>query len=71
VLLGQYRDWLVDERGLARATVLRYATTARRFLAQCSAAGVEPSALTGGEVNAFLIAECGRVSGGLGEGAGG
>ena len=40
----------------------------RRFLAQCSTAGVEPSALTGGEVNAFLIAECGRVSAGSAKG---
>ena len=38
VLLGQYRDWLVVDRGLAPATVLRYAKTARRFLEQCSAA---------------------------------
>lgn len=68
VLLGQYRDWLVVDRGLAPATVLRYAKTARRFLAQCSTAGVEPSGLTGGEVNAFLIAECGRVSAGSAKG---
>jgi site-specific recombinase XerD len=68
VLLRQYQDWLVDDRGLAPATVRRYATTARRFLAQCSTAGVEPSALTGGEVNAFLIAECGRVLAGPAKG---
>src|SRR3954454_18414069 len=30
-LLGAYRDWLVDERGLAAATVLRYENLARRF----------------------------------------
>jgi len=67
-LLTEYRDWLVFDRGLAPATVLRYATTARRFLEYCSAAGVEPPALTGGEVNAFLIAECGRVSTGSAKG---
>jgi hypothetical protein len=32
VLLGQYRTWLVEERGLAEATVQRYEKTARRFL---------------------------------------
>lgn len=68
VLVGDYRGWLVDDRGLASATVLRYANTAQRFLEQCSAAGVGPSALTGNEVNAFLIAECGRVSAGSAKG---
>ena len=32
VLLGQYRSWMVRERGLATSTVLRYENTARRFL---------------------------------------
>jgi len=32
VLLGEYRDWLVGERGLAATTVARYERTARRFL---------------------------------------
>ena len=68
VLLGQYQDWLVVDRGLASPTVLRYGKTARRFLMECSAGGVEPSALTGAEVNAFLIAECGRVSAGSAKG---
>jgi hypothetical protein len=67
-LLGEYQGWLVVDRGLAPSTVLRYATTARRFLGQCAAAGVDPSALTGSEVNAFLIAECGRVSAGSAKG---
>ncbi len=30
--LGQYRSWLVAERGLAATTVRRYENTARRFL---------------------------------------
>lgn len=64
VLLEQYRQWLVVDRGLAPPTVLRYAKTGHRFLVECAAAGVQPSALTGAEVNAFLIAECGRVSAG-------
>jgi site-specific recombinase XerD len=68
VLLGEYYDWMVADRGLAPETVLRYVKTARRFLADCSTAGVEPSALSGAEVNAFLIAECGRVSAGSAKG---
>jgi hypothetical protein len=28
-----YRGWLVDERGLAEATVVRYERLARRFMA--------------------------------------
>ena len=47
VLLEQYRQWLVVDRGLAPQTVLRYRKTARRFLVDCAAAGVRPSALTG------------------------
>ena len=31
-LLGQFRSWLVQERGLAPTTVLRYENTARHFL---------------------------------------
>lgn len=68
VLLEHYRQWLVVERGLAPQTVMRYTKTARRFLMDCSTAGVQPSALTGAEVNAFLIAECGRVSAGSAKG---
>jgi len=68
VLLEQYRQWLVVDRGLAPQTVLRYRKTGRRFLMDCAAAGVQPSALTGAEVNAFLIAECGRVSAGSAKG---
>ena len=68
VLLEQYRQWLVVDRGLAPQTVLRYRKTGRRFLVDCAAAGVQPSALAGAEVNAFLIAECGRVSAGSAKG---
>ena len=38
-LLAEYRTWLVRERGLAPATVLRYENTARRFLQQQAMAG--------------------------------
>ncbi len=70
VLLGEYRDWLVGERGLAAATVARYERTARRFLAQRAVSGAvfKPAALTGVDVNAFLLAECARVSTGSAKG---
>lgn len=32
VLLGQFRAWMITERGLSESTVLRYENTARRFL---------------------------------------
>jgi site-specific recombinase XerD len=70
VLLGQYASWLVQERGLAPATVLRYGNTARRFLQEqaMSGGGFEPAALTGRDVNAFLLRECARVSAGSAKG---
>jgi site-specific recombinase XerD len=71
VLLGEYRIWLARERGLAAATVLRYENTARRFLQQqeAMAGGVlKPAGLTGADVNAFLLRECGRISAGSAKG---
>jgi site-specific recombinase XerD len=70
VVLGEYRTWLVQERGLAAATVLRYANTARRFLQQQAMADgvLMPAGLTGADVNAFLLRECGRVSAGSAKG---
>jgi site-specific recombinase XerD len=63
-LVGEYREWLVAERGLVAMTVLRYETLARRFLtARVSPAdelGVEN--LTGADVSRFLLRECERVS---------
>ena len=47
VLLEQYRQWLVVDRGSAPSTVLRYRKTGRRFLMDCSTVGVTPSALPG------------------------
>jgi site-specific recombinase XerD len=70
VLLGQYRCWMVRERNLAPATVLRYENTARRFLFEQASKGegFEPAGLTGLDVNAFLLRECGRVSAGSAKG---
>src|SRR5260370_11837115 len=69
-LLAEYRTWLVRERGLAPATVLRYENTARRFLQQQAMAGgaLQPAGLTGADVNEFLLRECGRVSAGSAKG---
>ncbi|HEY5151791.1 MAG TPA: tyrosine-type recombinase/integrase [Mycobacterium sp.] len=70
VLLEQYRSWMRRERGLAEPTVLRYANTARRFLAeQAVRDGVlVPAVLTGADINAFLLRECARVSAGSAKG---
>jgi site-specific recombinase XerD len=63
VLLGEYREWLIADRGLAAMTVLRYETLARRFLS----ARVSPAdelgvaGLDGAVVSRFLLGECGRV----------
>jgi site-specific recombinase XerD len=69
-LLGQYRSWLVQERGLAATTVLRYENTARRFLQEQASVGddFEPATLNGMDVNAFLLRECARVSAGSAKG---
>ena len=62
--------WLARERGLAAATVLRYESTARRFLQQQAMAGrvLKRAGLTGADVNAFLLGECGGVSAGSAKG---
>ena len=63
-VLGRYRSWMVQDRGLAPATVLRYENTARRFLQEQAVVGdaFDPAALTGVDANAFLLRECARVS---------
>ncbi|HZM67626.1 MAG TPA: site-specific integrase [Nakamurella sp.] len=50
--------------------MLRYANTARRFLREQAFDGesFEPAALTGVDVNTFLLRECGRVSAGSAKG---
>lgn len=69
-LLGRYRSWMVQERGLAATTVLRYENTARRFLQEQASVGeaFDPAALTGVDVNAFLLRECDRVCAGSAKG---
>lgn len=69
VLIDRYRVWMVEERGLADATVLRYENLARRFLQDRSTVErVDAAGLTGAAVSAFLLKECGRVSVGSAKG---
>jgi len=69
-LLGRYRCWMQRERGLSESTMLRYENTARRFLTEHAMRGGEftPGRLTGVDLNAFLLRECGRVSSGSAKG---
>jgi site-specific recombinase XerD len=68
-LLIDYRKWLVKERGLAQATVIRYENLAGRFLQVHSVGNsAEDAALTGAEVVAFLLRESQRVSVGSAKG---
>ena len=72
VLVSRYRSWLVTERALAPATVLRYENLAHRFLAghvqPDGARAVQVEDLSGAAVTAFLLAECARVSVGSAKG---
>ena len=62
-LIDDYREWLINDRGLAAMTVLRYETLARRFLtARVSPADeLGVAGLDGAVVSRFLLGECGRV----------
>jgi hypothetical protein len=63
-LLRDYRGWLIGDRGLAEATVLRYQTCARRFLELRTGrdGAVDVESLTGVDVTAFLLSEAQRCS---------
>jgi site-specific recombinase XerD len=69
-LLGDYRRWLIEERGLAEDTVLRYHNCAQRFLEGCTGVDgvVDVGSLTGVDVSAFLLAEAQRCSVGAAKG---
>jgi len=69
-LLGEYRIWMLQERGLAPTTMQGYENTARCFLQQqaMTNAALEPAQLTGLDINTFLLRECGRVSAGSAKG---
>lgn len=65
-LMVEYRAWMVDDRGLAPLTVLRYENLAVRFLERV---GDRPlGSMTGRDVSAFLLAETTRVSVGSAKG---
>jgi integrase/recombinase XerD len=61
VLAERYRRWLVTDRGLAEATVVRYVKLACLFLGQ-RPAGAGVDSLSGADVAAFLLAESERLS---------
>lgn len=60
--LSGYRAWLVDDRGLAGPTVIRYENLARRFLLQKAESGSSIENLVASDVVAFLLHESARVS---------
>ena len=59
-LIDRYRRYLVDERGLARKTVIARERTARLFLAERS--GLVLHDLDGGDVSRFVTCHCRRLS---------
>lgn len=62
-LLQEYRGYLVRERGLAQASVRRYASDAQVFLAQLSEPiGGALESLSAGQVTAFVVDESARRS---------
>src|SRR6266508_287694 len=64
-LLARYRRYLVDDRGLARSTVLNYEGRARRFLSERSLIGGGETGverLCGADVAGFLLRECSRLA---------
>ena len=65
-LLVEYRAWMVDDRGLAPLTVLRYENLAVRFLDRVG--DRQLGSLTGRDVSTFLLEETARVSVGAGKG---
>ena len=62
MLAEHYRQWLVTDRGLAGATVVRYVKLARLFLSAPRAGQGGLESLSGTDVVAFLLAESERLS---------
>ena len=59
ILLADYRDYLVSERGLAASTVRNYVDVARRFVLDRSAWGrTDLGGLTAAEVSEFVLTNC-------------
>ena len=63
MLFADYPAWLVADRGLSEATIIRYEKLARRFLEQHGAdGGIDVASLDGKRIVAFLIQESERLS---------
>lgn len=62
VLAERYRRWLVNDRGLAEATVMRYVKLACLFLDQRLTGRGGLESLSGADVVVFLLAESERLS---------
>ncbi len=62
-LTGDYRRYLVSERGLTAATVCAYLAMARLFLGQLGqSGGLDLRKLTAAQVRSFAVAQCCRRS---------
>lgn len=62
-LLGAYRQYLLDERGLVETTVRDYERRARVFLSQRTSGGERPfEGLTAAEIHEFVLRQCKRQS---------
>lgn len=70
MVVAGFRSWMIVERGLAAGTVLRYETTARRFLSERHVIAGDGfiTDLAAVDVTGFLVVECGRVSAGSAKG---
>jgi site-specific recombinase XerD len=59
VLLGAYRAYLVEERGLAASTVRNYVDVARQFVSEyCASGRRDLCGLTAAQVSEFVLAGC-------------
>ena len=59
VLLAAYRDYLVEERGLAASTVRNYVDVARQFVSEyCASGRTDLCGLTAAQVSEFVLAGC-------------
>ena len=64
LLVESYGRFLLQERGLVARTTHRYQYVAGRFLAACTASGVEVGDVGAATINAFMTAECKASSNG-------
>ena len=61
MLAGDYRRYLLSERGLSAASVSAYLTAARLFLGQLGqSGGLDLGKLTAGQVRGFAVVQCGQ-----------